>query len=164
MTPPDPQQYRTAVGYGEALKEQGWSRTGGGAGGSIYHRVGGPQIIKVTDGDDCYLAFANYAENNPLSCLPLLKIVYRGSGWGVIHIEHLSQLSSEKADEVRKWWEEYVSSKKANSPSPSPQVWSDLMDDIWLIAKSHRCGFDFKAENVMQRSRTGEVVFVDLLF
>jgi len=160
--PPVPANSNTAVSYESALMAAGWSLIGQGAGGRVYHRNGDGCVIKVSEADLCYLAFATYAQSNPQTCLPTLTIVHHGNNWAVIHIEMLEPLNTINADRVLTWWSDYITARKNGLTLPAPTDWSALANALGLIASSGNCGFDMKSANAMQRGST--VVFTDPLF
>lgn len=162
MNPPDPKLSRSANQYEQALESAGWTRIGAGAGGRVFHRACDPDVIKVSDGDDCYLAFANFAAANPAPCLPDLRVVYQNGQWSVVHIELLAPLDSGNEAAVSTWWIDYQAAAKSKSARPAPADWSALADSLRPIASLGACGFDMKSENAMQRGAT--VVFTDPLF
>ena len=161
MSPPEPSLYSTASAYCCALLSAGWTSIGQGVAGQVFHREGCAEAIKVSDGDPCYLAFADYAAKYPSQCLPKLQVVYRNGQWAVTHIELLRPLDSKDADEVKAWWDLYIAAKKSGCTPPPPAGWSALADALGPIACREGCRFDMKCENAMQRN--GVVVFIDPL-
>jgi hypothetical protein len=160
LNPPDPALSPSAVHYAQTLMDAGWICIGAGVGGEVFHRQGDPDVIKVSDGDECYVSFAAYAQANPMTCLPRLRIVHSITfRWTVTHIEFLQHITLANEKAVESWWNLYVIAKRNNAPFPQPNDWSIMATALWPIAKTNNCGFDMKAVNVMQRGN--DVVFID---
>ncbi len=115
----------------------------------------------MSDGDNCYLAFAEYAMANPQNCLPKLNVVHRSDQWAVTHIEHLIPLDAANATKLKHWWREIITAWRTSSPLPCPKDWSQVANDLRQIAIDRGCSFDMKEVNAMQRGYT--VVFTDPL-
>jgi hypothetical protein len=161
MNPPDPNLSKGAAAYCCELERAGWVQIGGGAGGRVFHRNDDQMVIKVSDGDDCYLAFVDYVLATPQDCLPILESVYRSDQWSVTHIERLEPLSDRNAAAVNQWWAALEQALKQNLPLPSPKNWSDVIVALLPIARAGSCNFDMKTANAMQRGST--VVLIDPL-
>ncbi len=161
MSPPDPALSHSASHYCTELEDAGWVEIGNGVGGRVFHRDVDPEVIKVTDGDDCYLAFAEYASDHPQECLPKLEIKHRDDQWAVIHIEKLNLLSDDNSKFLMEWWDRYLVARKKNSTLPSPKNWSDFVTRMFDLAKNCGCDIDIKPNNAMQRGST--LVFIDPL-
>ncbi len=159
--PPAPNLYLSAVSYHAALLSAGWVLIGQGVGGKVFHRAGDVEVVKVSEGDNCYLAFASYAMAHRSSCTPNLQIVFQNSLWAVTHIEHLQPLVPANIAAIGAWWAAYLVAKKAKASPPLPAEWSGLADALWPIASNGNCGFDMKPANAIQRGQT--VVFIDPL-
>ncbi|MGC4409953.1 hypothetical protein D4A92_07655 [Rhizobium rosettiformans] len=160
--PPDPSCSNGAAGYCNELVRAGWSEVGKGACSRVFHRAGDTTVIKVSDGDQCYLAFVDYVITNPMDCLPNLENVYRSQAWAVTHIEHLDVLSESNGTQLLKWWESFIAARRNNMQVPLPADWSQVACALQPIASEGGCGFDVKKINAMQRGST--VVFTDPLY
>lgn len=88
MNPPDPRRSTSAATYCCELKRTGWVQIGEGVGGHVFHRADDPAVIKVSDGDNCYLAFADYVVANPP------KVACPDSGSCIDRVSGLSPTSS----------------------------------------------------------------------
>jgi hypothetical protein len=161
MSPPDPALSNSAQGYEAELQIAGWKLIGQGVGGRVYHRVGDLEVIKVSDGDFCYIAFAEYAQANQSTCVPKLQVVHRTLQWAVTHIEFLQPLDAVNAAAIAAWWQAYVAARRQGAPAPQPTAWSALAAALGPIAIQRKCGFDMKEANAMQRG--ADVVFTDPL-
>jgi hypothetical protein len=161
LTPPDPNLSGTAVAYCCALTTAGWTCIGEGVGGRVFHRAGDDQVIKVSDGDRCYLLFADYASSHPTECVPKLAVVYRTDQWAVTHTEFLAPLDQDNSSSVEARWQQYMAARKQGSSTPIPAEWSAPADALQPLAIGDKCCFDMKQENAMQRGNV--VVFVDPL-
>ena len=158
---PDPAHYDGAAGYCEALVRAGWKPAGEGVGGRVFHRHGNTDVVKVVDGDRCYMAFADFALAHPSNCLPALRFAHRTEQWAVLHIERLKPLDARNASAFDKWLVAFLASGKAGTSPPPPEAWSTVAASLRKIAISHNCGMDLKMDNVMQRN--GTLVFSDPL-
>jgi hypothetical protein len=145
------------------LENDGWPKVGQGAGGTVHRKEGENIVVKVSEADDAYLAFVQFASSNPSSCLPVVTSIHQGQNWAVTHIEILNTLKPEAASLVATWWASYLASKKSNLPLPEPAEWSNMAEALRNVAISNQCCFDIKSDNVMQRP-DGTIVFTDPLF
>lgn len=161
MSVPDPTFSHSAVHYCTELEKAGWSELGRGAGSRVFHRDTDREVIKVTDGDDCYLTFAKYASAHPQQWLPNLEIKHIGTKWAVIHIEKLDELDPHNANSLIKWWSDYNVASKAGNTLPSPKIWSDFASEMFRLGRSCACYVDIQTKNAMQRGST--LVFIDPL-
>lgn len=151
MTVPDPHSYETAVGYHTALSAAGWTFIGHGVGAKIFRHGSAPDVLKVSDGDQCYLAFADYVAENWTPFLPKLDSIFRGEKWAVTRVEYLTPLNAKDAVRVNDWVDDYLNFRRGNQSPPLPTEWSTVLDDLFNIAMTCGCGLDLKPDNWMLR-------------
>jgi hypothetical protein len=161
--PPSPAAHNSAHSYRAALVNDGWIQIGQGAGGTVHSKASEKIVVKVSEGDDAYLAFVRFVLANASPCLPVVTLIHQSQNWAVIHIELLVKLSPAASALVATWWAGYVAAKKSKSPLPPPAEWSNTADCLQAVAIANNCGFDMKADNAMQRL-DGTIVFTDPLF
>ena len=118
-------------------------------------------MVKVSDGDACYLLFADYAAASPEDCLPALSVVHRTRQWAVTHVERLDPLDAASSAALDAWWVALVAAWRSGGPLPPPAEWTDLATRLRPIAAAGGCGFDMKPANAMRRGAS--VVFIDPL-
>jgi hypothetical protein len=161
--PPSPATHSSPHSYRTTLVNDGWINVGQGAGGTVHFKSNEKIVVKVSEADDAYLAFVQFAYSNPSYCLPVVTLIHKGENWAVTHIELLNTLNSAAAASVATWWAGYIAAKKSNLPPPEPAEWSNMAEALRSLAISNRYGFDMKSENAMQRL-DGTIVFTDPLF
>lgn len=136
------------------LSEAGWKCIGSGVASRVYRYGSEQTVLKVSDGDECYLLFVDYAVANWTAALPKLVNLYRGGNWAVTRIEFLMQLSVGDAAHIVAWKDDYVDCRRKNLSRPLPYERSAALDDLFAIAIKHDCGMDLKPDNWMRRGDT----------
>ena len=161
--PPAPASYPSAVRYRAALVADGWKLLAtGGRGGTVYRKAGESFAIKVSEADDCYLAYVKFAASYASSHVPQLSLQYDYNGWAVVHTEELFPLEAADIAMLKKWLLDFRAAKMGKMPFPSPICLSQLLDQIVSIAPQG-CGLDVeKTGNVMKR-HNGTLVVTDPL-
>lgn len=163
MALPNPSQYSSPNAYMSALKQTGWKRVGSGVGGTVFRQSGTKFVLKVSQGDKCYLNFVDYVIQNPRPNLPKLQTIHRASSWAVTEIELLRPVPAPWAYELGIWHTLYLQAKKQQITRPTPAEWSSTADDLFALANSTGCGVDLKFANFMWRPSDKKVIFTDPL-
>lgn len=148
----------------DRFRLRGWADLSPGATGTqVLRSPRGGTVLKIGD-DQGLAAFAQVACSNPRPEFPNILGVATGSNGGIVWTgvwcEHLDALPLLEGARWEAWILEYM--REAGSAATDPFGVKATVDLLVLAGKSKGLGVDIlHANNVMWRSSTSRLVFVD---